>query len=80
VISSSENRRGESTVGITLAIISLIVMPTLVWFKRRTGQEMGSAVLVADSADTYLCAWLSAILLIGLVLNATQWAGGGQTP
>jgi hypothetical protein len=48
---------GESTVGITLAIISLIVMPTLAWFKRRTGQEMGSAVLVADSAETYLCAW-----------------------
>jgi divalent metal cation (Fe/Co/Zn/Cd) transporter len=46
-------------------------MPTLAWFKRRTGQEMGSAVLVADSAETYLCAWLSAILLIGLVLNAT---------
>jgi divalent metal cation (Fe/Co/Zn/Cd) transporter len=61
----------ESTVGIILAIISLIVMPTLAWFKRRTGQEMGSPVLVADSAETYLCAWLSAILLIGLVLNAT---------
>lgn len=60
-----------STVGIILAIVSLIVMPTLAWLKRRTGEALGSRVLIADSAETYLCSWLSAILLLGLVLNAT---------
>jgi divalent metal cation (Fe/Co/Zn/Cd) transporter len=61
----------SSPAGIALAIVSLLVMPTLAWFKRKTGREMGSPVLVADSAETFLCGWLSAILLVGLVLNAT---------
>ena len=60
-----------STVGIVLASVSLAVMPTLAWMKRRTGRQLNSRTLVADSAETYLCAWLSAILLVGLVLNAT---------
>jgi divalent metal cation (Fe/Co/Zn/Cd) transporter len=60
----------ESIVGIGLAIVSLLVMPTLGWFKRKTGRELRSKVLIADSAETFLCAWLSAILLAGLVLNA----------
>jgi divalent metal cation (Fe/Co/Zn/Cd) transporter len=61
----------ESTVGIILAIVSIIVMPTLAWAKRRTGQQMESRTLIADSAETFLCAWLSVILLAGLLLNAT---------
>lgn len=60
-----------STVGVVLAAVSLVVMPALAWFKRQTGIRMGSATLVADSAETFLCAWLSAILLAGLVLNST---------
>lgn len=60
-----------STVGIILAAVSLVVMPALAWFKRRTALAMGSATLLADSAETFLCAWLSAILLGGLVLNST---------
>jgi divalent metal cation (Fe/Co/Zn/Cd) transporter len=64
-----------SVVGIVLASLSLVVMPTLAVAKRRTGQQLGSATLVADSTETFLCSWLSAILLIGLVLNATVgWA------
>ena len=62
---------GTSTVGIVLASVSLAVMPTLAWLKRRTGIRLGSKTLVADSAETFLCAWMSAILLAGLVLNAT---------
>jgi len=61
----------ESTVGLVLAAVSLLVMPLLAWAKRRTGQELGSPVLVADSTETALCSYLSAILLGGLVLNAT---------
>lgn len=62
-----------SPVGIGLAVVSLIVMPLLVWAKRRTGRELRSATVVADSTQTLLCTYLSAILLLGLVLNA--WLG-----
>jgi divalent metal cation (Fe/Co/Zn/Cd) transporter len=41
----------ESTVGIILAIVSIIVMPTLAWAKRRTGQQMESRTLIADCGD-----------------------------
>lgn len=66
----------ESLVGIVLAAASLLVMPVLGLAKRRTGQRLGSATLVADSAETLLCACLSAILLAGLLLNAVGlwWA------
>jgi divalent metal cation (Fe/Co/Zn/Cd) transporter len=52
-------------------------MPGLSWFERRTGLELGSASAVADSRQTLLCSLLSAVLLVGLVLNATAgwwWA------
>ncbi len=61
----------SSPVGIGLAIASLVVMPLLARAKRRTGNAMGSVTVVADSNQTKLCAYLSAILLGGLVLNAT---------
>lgn len=62
-----------SSVGIGLALASLVVMPLLVYAKRRTGRELGSATVVADSTQTLLCTYLSAILLAGLLLNA--WLG-----
>ena len=66
-----------STVGIVLAAASVVVMPLLSWLERRTGRALGSASVVADSRQTLICAWLSAVLLVGLVLNATagwSWA------
>jgi divalent metal cation (Fe/Co/Zn/Cd) transporter len=66
-----------SPVGLGLAASSLVVMPLLVWAKRRTGRRLGSATVVADSMQTLLCTYLSAILLAGLLLNATlgwSWA------
>ncbi len=60
----------RSPVGIVLAAVSLAVMPGLSWFERRTGRELGSASAVADSRQTLLCTYLSAVLLLGLVLNA----------
>ncbi|MET1004495.1 MAG: cation transporter [Propionibacteriaceae bacterium] len=68
---------GHSTVGIVLAATSLVVMPFLSWFERRTGRELGSASVVADSKQTLLCTYLSGVLLVGLVLNSTlgwSWA------
>ncbi|WP_104083880.1 cation transporter [Cryobacterium sp. Y11] len=65
----------HSPVGIALAAVSLMVMPLLSWFERRTGRELGSASAVADSKQTLLCAYLSAALLIGLLLNSLLgWA------
>ena len=67
----------HSTVGIVLAAVSLAVMPGLSWFERRTGRELGSASVVADSKQTMICASLSAVLLVGLVANSAlgwSWA------
>jgi len=67
----------HSTVGIVLAAVSLAVMPFLSWFERRTGRELGSATAVADSQQTLLCTYLSAVLLVGLLLNSLlgwSWA------
>ncbi|TDE09939.1 cation transporter [Jiangella asiatica] len=64
----------HSTVGIVLAAVSLTVMPGLSWIERRTGLELGSASVVADSKQTLICSYLSAVLLAGLVLNsAAGW-------
>ncbi len=59
----------HSPVGIVLAALSLLVMPFLSWFERRTGRELGSASAVADSKQTLICSYLSAALLVGLLLN-----------
>jgi divalent metal cation (Fe/Co/Zn/Cd) transporter len=67
----------SSPVGIGLAVASLLVMPFLSWAQRRTGRALGSNAVVADSTQTLLCTYLSAVLLVGLVLNATlgwSWA------
>lgn len=64
---------GPSTVGIVLAAVSLLVMPGLSYVQRRAGRELGSASAVADSKQTLLCAYMSGVLLVGLVLNA--WLG-----
>jgi divalent metal cation (Fe/Co/Zn/Cd) transporter len=66
-----------SPVGIGLAIASLIIMPFLSWAQRRTGRALGSNAVFADGTQTLLCTYLSAVLLVGLVLNATlgwSWA------
>lgn len=66
-------RAEASPVGIGLAAVSVVVMPLLVWAKRHTGRELGSATVVADSVQTLLCTYLSAVLLVGLLLN--WWLG-----
>ena len=60
----------ESLIGIVLAAVSLIVMPLLVRAKRRVARSINSGALMADSKQTELCTYLSAILLGGLLLNA----------
>ncbi len=59
-----------SIVALALSAVSLIVMPVLAYLKGRTGREMGSRALVADSAETWVCSYLSMVLLLGVGLNA----------
>ena len=60
----------ESPVGIVLASVSLVIMPLLVRAKRRVARAINSGALMADSKQTELCTYLSAILLGGLLLHA----------
>ncbi|MEV0151383.1 MULTISPECIES: cation transporter [unclassified Nonomuraea] len=67
----------HSTPGLILAALSLVVMPFLSYAQRRAGRELGSASAVADSRQTLLCTYLSAVLLVGLALNSLlgwSWA------
>ena len=59
-----------SLIGIVLAAASLVVMPVLSLAQRRAGRELGSLSAVADSKQTLLCTYLSAVLLAGLLLNS----------
>jgi len=61
----------HSPVGIGLAAASLLVMPLLSYAQRRAGREYGSVSAVADSKQTLLCTYLSGVLLVGLLANAT---------
>jgi divalent metal cation (Fe/Co/Zn/Cd) transporter len=64
-------RPETSPVGIGLTAASLVIMPALARFKRQAGQALGSPLVVADAAETRLCAWLSVSTLAGLVAYAT---------
>ncbi len=65
-------RAPEHTIpGIVLACVSLVVMPLLSKAKRKVGRALGSAAMHADAKQTEFCTYLSAILLAGLLLNAS---------
>ncbi len=70
----------HSVPGLVIAALSLAMMPVLSWAQRRAGRELGSRTAVADSKQTLLCTYLSAVLLLGLLLNSTLgwwWADAG---
>lgn len=58
-----------SLFGIVIAVLSLLVMPTLAYLKNQTGKAIGSHSLVADSKQTLVCVLMSVALLIGLLCN-----------
>ncbi|MFI0451545.1 cation transporter [Actinomadura sp. 6N118] len=65
----------HSSAGLVLAALSLAIMPGLSYAQRRAGRELGSASAVADSKQTLLCTYLSAVLLVGLAVNSLfGWA------
>lgn len=60
----------HSIAGIIITGLSVVIMPILARAKRRIGGTIGSRALIADSKQTELCTYLSAITLGGLALNA----------
>ncbi|PRB07367.1 cation diffusion facilitator family transporter [Microbacterium sp. MYb64] len=60
----------HTTLGMVITALSVIVMPFLSLAERRAGRELGSATAVADSKQTLICTYLSAAVLVGLVLNS----------
>ena len=65
----------HSPLGIALTALSVIVMPGLSFIERRSGRELGSATAIADSKQTLICTYLSAAVLVGLLMNTLfGWA------
>ncbi|HEY7166415.1 MAG TPA: cation transporter [Candidatus Binatia bacterium] len=60
----------ESLIGIILAIVSLVVMPGLAFYKRKIAAEINSRALRADALETLACSYLSLALVLGLGANA----------
>ncbi|MFC2044926.1 cation diffusion facilitator family transporter [Chloroflexota bacterium] len=58
-----------SLFGVIIAIVSLIIMPTLFYKKYQVGKALGSRSLIADSKETLACMLLSLALLVGLCVN-----------
>jgi divalent metal cation (Fe/Co/Zn/Cd) transporter len=71
-VSDLMNRKSpeHSIPGIILACVSLVVMPILSLAKKDVGKKLGSAAMNADARQTDFCVYLSAVLLVGLLLNA----------
>jgi divalent metal cation (Fe/Co/Zn/Cd) transporter len=60
----------RSLLGLVILAVSLIVMPWLARQKRTVARALASPALQAEARQTSLCAYLSAIALIGVGLNA----------
>lgn len=69
-----DDKPETSVVGIILVAASVVIMPWLARAKKRAGEALGSRLVIADAAETRLCAWLSVSTLIGLLaFTAFGW-------
>lgn len=59
----------QSLPGLVIAVLSVLIMPTLAFAKYRIGKEINSKALIADSKETFICCLLSVSLLVGLGFN-----------
>jgi divalent metal cation (Fe/Co/Zn/Cd) transporter len=64
------NKAGASWLGVALAATDAVLMPSLGLAKKRLGAQLGSFATTADGTQNLLCAYLSAAVLAGLLLNA----------
>ena len=60
----------RTVAGIVVAATAAVVMPVLARAKRKVAAGIGSAAMHSDSRQADFCAYLSIILLGGLLLNA----------
>jgi divalent metal cation (Fe/Co/Zn/Cd) transporter len=66
-----DGARPETTIiGIVLTAVSLLVMPLLARAKRRVAPALGSRAQEAEADQTRLCAYMSAVVLVGLLANS----------
>jgi divalent metal cation (Fe/Co/Zn/Cd) transporter len=63
-------RPETSCSGIAITIAALLVMPLLAWAKRRVARQTNNRALAADAVQSATCAYLAAITLAGLAINA----------
>lgn len=64
-----------SLAGVAITIAALLVMPILAWLKRALGRKTDNRALMADAVQSATCAYLAAITLISLVVNAAFHIG-----
>ena len=62
-----------STLGLIILLVSLVVNPILIYFKRKYGKKLDSPALMADAKDTFICLYQTVVVLIGLIL--VNWLG-----
>jgi len=67
---SQESGAKESTLGLALAIASLIIMPVIAWGKFKVAGQIDSPALIAEAKETLACSYLSFCLFLGLAANA----------
>lgn len=56
-----------STLGVIILLVSLVVNPILIWYKRKYGKKLDSKELIADSKDTFVCLYQTVAVLAGLL-------------
>jgi hypothetical protein len=63
-------RPETSRLGIGITVAALIVMPIFAGLKRREARRSNNPALAADAVQSATCAYLAAIALAGLLINA----------
>ncbi|WP_047550513.1 MULTISPECIES: cation diffusion facilitator family transporter [Flavobacteriaceae] len=63
-----------STLGLVILLVSLVINPILIYFKRKYGKKLESPALLADAKDTFICLYQTVVVLTGLLLvNWLEW-------
>lgn len=62
-----------STLGLIILLVSLVVNPILIYYKRNYGHKLESSALLADAKDTFVCLYQTVVVLAGLLL--LNWLG-----
>lgn len=63
-----------STMGLIILLVSLVVNPILIYYKRKYGKKLDSPAMLADAKDTFICLYQTVVVLAGLLLvNQLDW-------